>query len=114
MNPLTILISSRIRLSEDERRTLKNAYRELSEAQQPEQLQEMGTSGLRTITAPVSTDIDRKIGMSRLVFTDLVNSRDTIPVALLIKLQQALGVTVVDKKRLTKVCKDYIDHIFSN
>ena len=111
---LSILISSRIRLTEEERKTLKTAYNNLSHSQQPDQLQEQGTSGIRTISAPVSTNIDRQVGMSRLVFMDLVNARDSISVVMVLKLQEALGVTIVDKKRMMRVCKEYVDYIFSN
>ena len=111
---LSILISSRIRLTEEERKTLKQAYFELSNQEQPEQLQEMGTSGIRTVSAPVTTNIDRKVGMSRLVFMDLVNARDSISVVMVLNLQKALGVSIIDKKRMMRVCKEYCAYIFSN
>ena len=111
--PLSILVSSRIRLSDEERRTLKQAYNELSNAEQPSPGVTQGVSGITTVSAPVQTNVEREIGMSRLVFMDLTNSRDTISVALVLKLQKALGVNIVDKKRLMSVCKSYVDYLFT-
>jgi hypothetical protein len=110
-SPLPILVSTRVRLNEEQRKALKNAYFEKKNAAIP---QERTTEdGLVVSTPYTSPGLDKELGMNQLVFSDLVNSRDTITIGIVLKLQQALGVEVITKKEVMAACKSYCDYIFN-
>ena len=107
--PLPILVSARVRLNDEQRNIIKDAY---YEHKNTTKTTEDTVSGLKTITA-ISTDIfDKMLGMSGLVFSDTINSRDTISLAIVLRLQRVLGVEVVTKKQALDACKSYCEYMF--
>ena len=109
-SPLPILISSRIRLDEDQKTTLKDAYyRERTNRQLPERTT---ATGITVQTAGVNS-LDAALGMSGLVFSDLISSRDTVSINIVLKMQDVLGVEVLSKKQVLDACKRYVDYVFS-
>ena len=108
--PLPILISSRIRLTEDQKKTLKEAYhKERISRQVPDRT---SATGLSVATAGTNS-LDIEIGMSSLVFADLMASRDTLAINILLKIQDVLNVEVITKKQLLDAAKNYADYVFS-
>ena len=106
-------MSARIRLTEEERTQIKDAYYERKRSEQSIQHPEtVGGSPLKVVNSFVHGTVDAALGMSHLVFTDLVNSRDSIAVPVLLKLQTVLGLEIVTKKRIQAACKDYLDYVW--
>ena len=111
---LSILYSCRIRLTEDERQTLKQAYKLAKEREITEGAPVMPGTSIRVVSASLTGDsVDQQLGMSQVLVMDLLNSRDSIHVPLLIKIQRVLGVEIVTKKRLMDTSKSYIDFILT-
>ena len=110
-NPLPILISARIRITDAQRKELKEAYYSCKNAYQPAEA--TGTGGLVVTTSyGGSNELDKKLGFTNLVFSDLVNSRDTLNINIALKLQSVLDVELVTKDRLMEACDNYADYIF--
>ena len=108
--PLPILISSRIRLSEDQKKTLRDAYhKERISRQVPDRT---SATGLSVATAGTNS-LDIETGMSSLVFADLMASRDTIAINIVLKIQDVLNVKVITEKQMLEACKNYIAYVFS-
>ena len=110
-SPLPILISARIRLNEEQRKELKSAYYEKKNAAIPQE--RTNADGLVVSTPYTSPGLDTELGMNQLVFSDLVNSRDTITISIVLKVQEVLGVEVISKKEVMAACKSYCDYIFN-
>ena len=91
--PPAIKVSTRIRISEEERQDLITTYN-----QQLEQ----------------GKLINQKLGMNNSTFLELVKGRDSVSIPFMLKIQNALGIEIVSKERLTQSCKEYINVIFHN
>ena len=110
--PLPLLVSARVRLTPDQRQELKAAYRAKTNELVPTTA--AGRGGLQVSTSyGGSNAINQALGMSSLVFADLANSRDTISMALILKIQAVLGVSIVTHKQLMDACKSYCDYVFT-
>ena len=108
---LPILISARVRISPEQRRALKDAYFQRKNAAQPPDT--VGTGGLTVSTAYGSDKaLERELGMSHLVFSDLINSRDSIGVNIILQIQKALGVEIISRDKLMESMNNYADWIF--
>ena len=110
--PLPVLVSCRVRLTQEQRQDLKNAYYSKKNAiQAPDK---SGTGGLTVTTAYSGTDtLDKMLGFSNLVFSDLVNSRDSINIAIVLKLQHVLGVELMTKEKMLEAASSFADYVFS-
>ena len=110
-NPLPIHISARIRITDTQRKELKEAYYKRRNSIQPSE--STGTGGLVVATSYGGiNELDNQLGFSNLVFSDLVNSRDSFNINIALKLQTVLDVELVTKQVLLDACKSYIDFIF--
>jgi hypothetical protein len=109
---LPILISSRVRINDQERQLLKSAYRARLESAQPAVAPSVNGSSIGVVHQPVTSQVlDTELGMGYVAFTDLVNSRDSISLPLVLKMQAALGVEVVTRERLQQSTEKYIDYV---
>ena len=112
-HPLPILFSARVRLSEDERATLRQAHQEFRKlyatAYRPSVLSG-STIQVETATAPPNNAY-AEAGMSDLVVSDLIGSRDTIQLSILLKIEKLLGVQVVNRARLMDKFTDYLNYL---
>ena len=114
-HPLDTLVSARIRLTEEERTQIKDAYYDRKRSEQSIQHPEtIGGSPIKVVNSFVHGTVDAALGMSHLVFTDLVNSRDSIAVPVILKVQTVLGLEIVTKKRITAALKDYLDYVWES
>ena len=108
--PLPILVSTRIRLNEDQRTLLRDAYHaERVRRQVPDRKTQTGIS----VATPGVNSLDVETGMSSMVFSDLIASRDTISIGIILKLQKVLGIEVITKKAVLDAAKNYADFVFS-
>ena len=113
--PLSTLFSCRHRLSEDERQTLKEAHN----AFRQREAKAIPTPVLAGSSISVSTNVEAsqasysEYGFSSIVVNDLITSRDSIAIPVLLKLQKMLGVEVITRKQLDKAAKNYLDYVFS-
>jgi hypothetical protein len=107
--PLPILISSRIRLSEEQRQPLKDAYQS---RKRQETVERATVTGISVATSQPSS-LDAELGMSSLVVADLLASRDSMAIGIVLKFQEVLGVEVLTEKMLMDACKSYCRYVFS-
>jgi hypothetical protein len=108
---LPILFSCRVRLNEDQRQTLKQAYYKQLEAEAPAQAPRIGASQVRTSTASAPA-IQRKF--PSIVLSDLIGTRESIPLTTIVQLQNAFGVEVLSKQELLAAAEHYLDYVLSN
>lgn len=107
-NRLPILCSSRIRLTQDQRKVLKDAY-----FSQRKNANDENTSGGLRVTTSIQSDVERELGLSHLVLLDILNTRDTINTPLILQLQKALGVEIVTRSQLENAFKSYLDWVLN-
>ena len=115
-NPLSLLFSARVRLSEDERQSLKDAHNALRSGATPAPASPVlqGSSiAVQTFTAPV-VDVYKQYGMSGVIVNDIISSRETIALPVIIKLQKMLGVTIITEERLKKQFDNYADYVLNH
>ena len=97
VNHRPILVSSRIRLSNQERAEILTAYKYAKEDNECEYVQ---------------FELTDYLEMSEPIFFDIVNNRDSVPVHILISIQKTLGVEIINRKRMIDTCTSYIDYLF--
>ena len=104
--PLPILCSSRIRLNDEQRKTLKDAYNALKAATN------RSTPGIGGSSIQVVTEIATDLGMNDMILRDLLGSRDSLNVPVVLQLQAKLGVEVLTREDLEAAYAGYLNHIF--
>lgn len=109
-HPLPILVSARVRLTDEQRKKVKDAYYAIKNATAPST--RTNENGLVVETPYSAPDLDKALGMSSLVFADLTNSRDTLTLGIVMKLQDVLGVELITEKELIAACKNYAAYMF--
>ena len=87
--PLPILISCRVRLDDDQRATLKQAYARVKAGYEAPQGHRIGGSSVSTVT---TINLDQQLGIPSVVMSDLLSSRDSIALPVVLKIQKVLGV----------------------
>ena len=106
--PLPILISCRIRLREDQRQLLKQAYNNLRDQHIPKAQSMPGS----TVSSQTIVNPDAMLGLSSIVMADILGSRDSIPLDTILKIQKVLGVEAVTKDEVLKACESYCTWMF--
>jgi hypothetical protein len=109
--PLQYLCSVRCRLDEQQRLALRNAYELVRRNNQPQQGARIGGSTVTTVTA--IENVHQELGLNSYLMSDLLNSRDSIALPLLIKIQKALKVTVVTPEDINEAFKGYTEAMFN-
>ena len=113
-NPLPILYSCRIRLTPAERDEFKAAYKEAESLEHPMNQPTVGNSSVSSQTTYGSSpQLEAKLGMQRMVTYDIINSRDSISLPIILKLQSVLGVEVITPARLQGAFDSYVKYMFS-
>ena len=111
--PLPILYSCRVRLTEEQRLILRKAhttFRKQFEAPQQQPVMAVSTLSVTTTTT-IPTNAYAEAGMSDLVVSDLIGTRDSIPLNILLKIENLLGVKVVTRKMLEEKFADYLTYL---
>ena len=107
-NKLPVLCSARVRLDAEQRETLKDAY-----FNQRESVASKNTTGNLQVTTAVSSNAERETGLNHLVLMDILNSRDTINLPLMVNLQNTLGVEVISRQQLEDAFQSYLDYVLN-
>jgi len=103
-------IGARVRLSEEERQLFKQAYRTACEGEVPSTRK---VNSIRVETKESTPSLNSKLGMDSILFAQIINSRDPLPLPLLLRLQAALKVEIINRKELVKVFDSYLNHIYN-
>ena len=112
-NELTILLASRIRLNDEERAQLKTAYQRLRAGYAPVKAPNVGGSSIQVETAYTANQLDAELGMNAMTFSDVVNSRESIALPMVLTFQKVLGVSIVTPERLDEAYASYRDFVFA-
>ena len=107
--PRAIYLSARIRLTDSQRLQLKEAYsKQSAELQKPQQT--VAASGLQVTT---TFGMAARDGLADLTIRDLLTTRESISVGVILKLQKILEVQVLSREELSAACTSYLDYVFS-
>ena len=110
-NKLSILLSSRIRLNEEEKATLKAAYQKARSGYQPAQGHSVNGSSIKVETSYTFGQLDTLLGMNSLTFSDVISSRESVAIALVLNVQKVLGVTIITRERMQEAFDSYLNYI---
>ena len=105
---LPMYISCRVVLSEEQRSTLKNAYHDQLKELSPQPAR-IGGSTVSTRTAvnhPIQAELPG------ILLTDLLNTRESLPLDTVIRIQRAFGVEVVKPADVLKQAQNYVEFMF--
>ncbi len=91
--PPAMKVSTRIKISEEDRQNLITTYNQQLEEEEL---------------------INHKLEMNHSTFLELVKGRDSVSIPFMLEIQNALGIEIISKERLTQSCRDYINFIFHN
>ena len=105
---LPILLSCRIRLSDEQRALLKGAYHRLRNQHIPEAKSMPGS----TVSSTVQVNPDAMLGLNSIVMADLLGSRDSIPLETILRIQKVLGVEAVTRDDVSAAADSYLDWMF--
>ena len=111
--PLSVLYSCRVRLDDSQRETLKHAHNELRKTGAPvvqKPVLQNSSIAVEDRTAPTITAY-QQFGFSSVVVNDILSSRESISLPVLSKLQQMLGVVVIDEDELHKQFSNYLHYV---
>lgn len=107
--PLPVLISARVRLSDEQKRVLKNTYySQLNDYASPAG-QKIGASSVSSVTH-ILHPLQRQFGS--IVMSDILTSKDTLALDVLLQIQSLLGVTVIEPKDIHAACQHYTDYLW--
>lgn len=101
----------RIRLSDEDRQVLRDAYNAARDAEQPASMTPNHASPIRTVTRWNTPKLNAALGFDDIIFAQLVSTRDPIQLGIVLKMQNVLGVTLVTDAYLKKVFNSYLAHI---
>ena len=110
-NKLSILLSSRIRLNEEEKASLKAAYQKARSGYQPAQGASVNGSSLKVETSYTAGQLDTALGMNSLTFSDVISSRESVSITLVLNVQKVLGVTIITRERMQEAFESYLNYI---
>ena len=108
--PLKYLLGCRVKLSELDRQKLKDAYRALRDAATPQ----AGKTPGSTVSSTTQFNLDRQLGMGSIVMSDLLGTRESIPLTTILKLQKVLNVEVVSREDLEDAAESYINYVLEH
>ena len=112
--PLNTIFSTRIRLTDEERFALKEAYNREYNSSLPTTPPPVGNSMVSVQTSYGSSrELDLALGMGRVAAIDLLQTRDTVPLTLILKIQKVLGLEVIKAERIESAFKHYLAFMFA-
>lgn len=106
---LNILCSARVRLTDSQRKILKDAYHVVRNQSTPDALPAIGGSSIRTET---QFSVNSKLPLADITVIDLLNTRETIALTTVLSLQAALNVEALSKDEVLEAFKGYADYVF--
>jgi hypothetical protein len=105
---LPMYISCRVVLNDEQRQTLKQAYRSQMDELSPQPAR-IGGSTVTTQTM-VRHPLEREL--PGILLTDLLSTRESLPLDTVIRLQRAFGVEVITPKDVLKQAESYTEFMF--
>ena len=107
---LPMYMSCRVVLSEEQRTILKTAYHDQikSISVQPARI------GGSTVTTSTAFNHPLQAELPGILLTDLINTRDSLPLDTVIRIQRAFGVEVVKPADVLAQAQNYVDFVFRN
>ena len=112
-HPLNYLISCRVKLREDQRETLKEAYNKMRWGKQESTAPLSGSAVSSVSFTDAATRLYQETGLSAVVIGDCLGSRESLSLPLVLKLQRGLGVTVVTQKDIEESMSGYAEYVFN-
>jgi hypothetical protein len=106
---LRLQYSARLRLDDDQRRQILNAYDQLNA-----QLCGNQTSRTGDIVAThsnTSPNLVKQLGMDRMTLTSLVASRESLPIGIVRRFERVLGVSLITEEFLRSCFDTYLAHV---
>ncbi len=103
IDKLPILISSRVRLSDQQRETLKQEWRKLRDSQTPEPTAMPGS----TVRAYGVAKAESALKTSSLIISDIISSRDTIPLSTIFELERLFDIELITEEQFLEACRGY-------
>lgn len=94
-----IYYSTRVRLTAEQREKLKEAYDKIHD------------TGSELVSYDYSSA--RTIGIGDVAIKDLLLTRESVSIAVILRLQTSLGVEVISRNELIESFIEYLDYIFS-
>lgn len=111
--PISVFLSTRIKLSPLERELLKDAFRKrMAEDSAVSSPSSNPFSSVQSFTSSARSNVLQELGMSNLTWSELINTRESLALPLVMKIQKVLGVPIVDRERLKKAMNSYLDYVF--
>ena len=111
--PLPILLSARLRLNDIQRDTLKKAWKEHQNAQLNQIPVAPTTPGSTVRTETYYQPPAPLPGLSSLIITDLISTRETVALTTVLNLSAALNVEVITKADMQEAFDGYWSFITS-
>jgi hypothetical protein len=99
----SIQLGCRVHLTPEQRDQLRNAFSAKAAATD----KPVEGRGISVATASVS-EIERQLQMDRLTFSSLIGSRESLALPLIARLQNVLGVPLIDEKKLKESFTSYL------
>ena len=115
-NPLNILVSCRVRLTEEQRQILKTAYHKLRFGDNTQKKTHLAGSSVTSSTIVESgaiAEFYRTTRCSAVVIGDILGSRESISLPVILSIQRGLGVTAITKEDCLKACEGYCEYVFT-
>lgn len=112
-SPISVFITTRIRLSPLERELLKDAFRKrMAEDSAVSSPSSNPFSSVQSFTSSARSNVLKELDMSNLTWTEIVNTRESLALPLVMKMQKVLGVPIIDRERLKKAMDSYLEYCF--
>ena len=108
---LRLQYSARLRLDDEQRRQILNAYDELNA-----QLCGNQTSRFGDVVAThsnTSPNLVKQLGIDRMTLSSLVGSRESLPINIVRRFERELGVSLITEEFLRSCFDTYLAHILT-
>ena len=106
IDSIPLQIGSRLKLTAEQREQLKTAFSAATAAHAAP----VGHTGISVSTA-LRSSVESELGLDRLTFSSLIQSRESIALPLVLRLQRVLGVELVSEKSLKQAFAGYVNHL---
>ncbi len=108
-SPLPVLFSSRVRLNDDQRTQLQQAWRKVRDGRIPQEKPSLPGSSVRTHT---TFNVGGMQNLTAITISDIISTRETIPLTTVLILQEEFGLDLFSKEFLRERFENYLTFIF--
>ena len=107
---LPLLFSARIRLDDNQRDKLQQAWRQLRDSQKPAEAAPIPGS---TVRVQSTYNLGEMNSVSALTMSEIISSRETISLTTILTLQAEFGIEIVSRAFVEERFTHYLDYIFT-